>query len=170
MLLVRRGRHCVEVVGSGSLLQGRFTPTSSLPWMRFSNYIQHHRSRCDFQNKKQNGLFTTVVESATNDINCMQKYSYSLLLYNLQEYSYSWAGETFTEIATYKPDMSGRHQLNKSTSYTGFKWSRMMSHKENNLEANFCRQECFLWADQAGKWSRVTWPSPKTSWSPWAWN
>ena len=48
MLPVRRGRHCVEVVGSGSLLQGRFTPTLSLPWMRFSNYILHHKSRCDF--------------------------------------------------------------------------------------------------------------------------
>ena len=39
--------------------------------------------------------------------------------YELQEYSYSWAGETFTEIATYKPDMSGR--LNKSTSSSGLR-------------------------------------------------
>jgi len=36
-----------------------------------------------------------------------------------EEYSYSWAGETFTEIATYKPDMSGR--LNKSTSSSGLR-------------------------------------------------
>jgi hypothetical protein len=31
-----------------------------------------------------------------------------------EEYSYSWAGETFTEIATYKPDMTGMLLVSKS--------------------------------------------------------
>jgi len=32
-----------------------------------------------------------------------------------EEYSYTWAGETFTEIATYKPDMSGMLLVSKSS-------------------------------------------------------
>jgi len=31
-----------------------------------------------------------------------------------EEYSYTWAGEHFTEIATYKPDMSGMLTISKS--------------------------------------------------------
>jgi len=31
-----------------------------------------------------------------------------------EEYSYTWAGETFTEIATYKPDMTGMLLVSKS--------------------------------------------------------
>merc|ERR1712083_746119 len=32
-----------------------------------------------------------------------------------EEYSYCWAGQTFTEIATYKPDMSGMLLVSRSS-------------------------------------------------------
>ena len=40
ILMIRRGRQWVEVAGGGSQLQRRFTPTSSLPWMRFFHHIK----------------------------------------------------------------------------------------------------------------------------------